>query len=81
VISIGDKDVFCRVRLCPVRHDLEAALIERVGWIDNFNLGDVFFYWVIEVGIKLMARSTTSATTTCKQPSAPFPQGNLFGSG
>jgi hypothetical protein len=42
----------------------KATTEERMGRVGDLYLGVFFFRWVLEVGTKLMARTTPPSTTT-----------------
>jgi hypothetical protein len=59
VSTVADEDVPYRTGRVVDGEDRETAAEERMGRIGDLDLGRFLLGWVIEVGIKLMARSTT----------------------
>jgi hypothetical protein len=63
MVSVGNKDILCAADAAHTTapgHDPETPPKERMSRIDDFDLSTVFFYWVVELGIKLLARLIAS---------------------
>ena len=76
ILLVGYIDVTNGVGIGTDRQQRETPTKEWMGWICDLNLSYLFYQWVVEGGINLMDRSTTSTPGS----DSPVPKVILFAS-
>jgi hypothetical protein len=80
-VAIDHDDMAGVLRRMTDRQDLKASAEQRMGWIGYFDLIGRLIRRVLEQGIVLPSRLTTSTTISCCEPSVTLPDGNSSSSG